>query len=212
MGSTPHTPATTDSASEVALPTRLEQTGEQRLLYRVSAQTKGRRHIEIVGKYDDEAAVAWGFYGGILTAVTGLIGLTYEGLIGFYNVWPTFLFALALVVGLLLVRFGRRSTMEERVVATVDLVDRRLELLGEAASQVDLDEVQEIVFGLSRYPLSGDRGAVKVQAASVLVRIGDDRLVTVVNACTDKDATYGVARFLSGVTGLAVKQVGVGVK
>lgn len=211
MGSTPHTIASAHSGrSEVA--TKLEQLAEQRLLYGVNARTVGRREVHVIGRIDDETAVAWGFYGGLITAIAGLVGLTYEGLIGFWNVWPTFLFALALVVGLLMARFGRRSTMEEREIALVDLVDRRLTIRGDDTYDIALDDVVEIVFGLTRYPISGDRRSVKVQAASVLVRLVDERLVTVVNACTDKDATYGVARFLGSLTGLSVKQVGEGVK
>jgi hypothetical protein len=193
-------------------PTELEQAGELRLLYRVAVQTRGRQCVRITGTYDDESVVAWGFYGGILTAVAGVAGLAYEGLLGLWNVWPTFLFSFTLVVGLLMMRFGPRSTLDEREIATVDLVERTLTIDADSSRpELLLDDVSEIVFGLTRYPLSGDKKSVRVQAASVLVRVGD-RLVTVVNACTDKDSAYGVARFLGSVTGLPVKQVGAGVK
>lgn len=216
MGSTPHTLATTDSAEDRlerdSVATRLERLAEQRLLYGVSAQTMGRRNVRIIGRVDDETAIAWGFYGGVLTAVAGLVGLTYQGYLGLWNVGPTLLWSVVALFGILIARFGRRSTMEEREVASIDLVDRILTIKGDETHVVDLDQITEIVFGLTRYPISGDKNSVRVQAASVLVRVEDDRLATVVNACTDKDATYGVARFLSSLTGFPVKQVGEGVK
>lgn len=215
MGPSPNTFATTDSAESVESPsvaTKLETLAERRLLYGVSARTMGRRRVEIVGQIDDETAVAWGFYGGLITAVGGLLGLIYQGYLGFWNVGPTLLWSSIVVIGLLTARFGRSTTMEQREVASVDLVDRRLTIKGDTTHELSLDDITEIVFGLTRYPISGDKKSVKVQAASVLVRLEDNRLVTVVNACTDKDATYGVARFLGSLTGFSVKQVGEGVK
>lgn len=200
-------------ATSTALIQRADQPG---LIFKPRVTRSAESVFRIIGYRDNENVVPWGFWGGLLAVAVGAVVLAWEGLTGLWAFWDLIGALAAVAVGLLMMRFGARTSLTEEPCAEVNVQTRRLRLLtsGEevALPDVSLDDLEEIVFGMTRYPVSRDRGAVKVEAFSLLVRHNSNTLIPIVEASPDKDELFGVARFLAGTTGLRVTQVGRGVK
>lgn len=194
----------------------LERADKPGLIFRPMVQRAGAQRFIIAGKKDDDSVIPWGFWGGIFAVAVGAVVFAYEGVTGLWAIWDMLGALAAIAVGLLLMRFGSRSSLTDEPCAEVDLTARTLRLLSSteemALPQISLDDIDEIVFGMTRYPVSRERDAVKVEAYSLLVRHASDTLLPVVEVSPDKELLYGVARFLSRVTGLDITQVGRGIK
>ena len=134
-----------------------------------------------------------------------------------YSVWDLLWTTLLLGGLLLLAAFGRRglSSLRRVRVAGIDLERGELALgAGEAAAEVvlELESVQEVVFGMIYYPLSHGRRDVRVRAYTLMLRDGRGELVPVLEACADKEETYALAVLLSRLCRAPLSQVGAGVQ
>lgn len=194
----------------------LERADQPGLIFRPTVARVGAERFIIAGQKDDASVIPWGFWGGMFAVAVGAVVFAYEGVTGLWAIWDMVGALAAIAFGLLLMKFGTRTSLTDEPCAELDLQSGRLRLLssseGIALPDVHLDELTEIVFGMTRYPVSRERGAVNVDAYSLLVRHASDTLIPVVEVSPDKDSLYGVARFLSRVTGLNVTQVGRGIK
>lgn len=195
-----------------ALISRADKPG---LIYRPRLVRAAPTLFRLVGMRDNESVIPWGFWGGVFALAVGLGVIIYEGVSGLWAVWDLTWAIAAVVVGVITMRVGRRTSLEPEPCAEIDLDARTLRLTSSsevALPEVSLDEVTEIVYGMTSYPVSSAANAVKIDAFSLLVRHGDNTLLPVVEASPDKDALYQVARFLSQVTRTPLTQVGLGVR
>jgi hypothetical protein len=194
----------------------LERADRPGLIYGPVVQQLAPDRFAVVGQKDDASVIPWGFWGGLVAVAAGAVVLAYQGLTGLWAFWNLVWALIPMAFGLILMRFGSRSSLRAEPCAEIDLRTGTLRLLSSteniALPEVRLDDLTEIVFGMTRYPVSHDRGAVDVDAYSLLVRHASDTLIPVVEVSPDKDSLFAIARFLSRVTGLQIMQVGRGVK
>lgn len=193
-----------------------ERSDRPGLIFKPRVEQPGPQIFRIVGRRDDPGTTPWGFWGGVLAVTVGLAVLAYEGVTGLWAIWDLVGSIAVIVVGLLLLRFGARTSLTDEPCAEVDLAERRIRLLSSTESlplpDLAIDDVVEVVFGMTRYPVSVGKDSPKVDAYSLLVRHHSDTLVPIVEVSPDKDELFGVARFIARVTGQPLTQVGIGVK
>lgn len=184
------------------------------LIYKPLIRPSGASCYEIRGQRDDKNIIAWGFWGGLLVLV--VLGLLIASAQTVYNMWDIVWFLAALAVGSLLYRYGRRSSLREDVLCEVDLERRTLAWPGAEEGDGELvlyfDEINEVVFGMTDYPVSRSRQDVQVHAFTLLVRDADDRLVPVVEASPDKEETHTIAKILGNELNLRISYVGKGIR
>lgn len=194
----------------------LERADRPGLIYRPRVVRPSPTLFRIVGDRDDEAVIPWGFWGGVFAIVVGASVIGYEGVTGLWAIWDLTGAIAAITIGLLLMRFGSRTSLREEPCAELDLAAGTLRLTSSSESaalpEVGLSELNEIVYGMTTYPVSSSPGAVRVQAYSLLVRHQSDTLLPIVEASPDKEALFGLAQFLGRVMRLPITQVGLGVK
>lgn len=166
----------------------------------------------LVAQREDQSITPWGLWGAVSTAVTGFLLLSYEGYRGFHD-WNTVVFSvMILAVALMLARFGRKNSLVPVRLLEVDLERRQLTLPTSPETVLSLDDVHELVYAMIRYPISNSRGAVKVEAYSVLVRTPEGDLLPLIEASPHKTAVFSFARAMSQWTGHDITHVGIGVK
>lgn len=185
------------------------------LIYRPRVVRHSATLFQLVGMRDDEAIVPWGLWGGVFAAAVGVGLIIYEGVTGLWAFWDLTGAIAAIVIGLLLMRFGRRSSLEPEPCAEIDLEQRTLRLTSSAEVAlpiVSLDDITEVVYGMTSFPVSSAENAIHVDAFSLLVRYGDNLLLPVIEVSPDKDELYMIARFISQVTRTPLTQVGAGVR
>lgn len=196
--------------------TLLERADRPGLIFTPRVDRLTPQTFRVVGYRDDERTIPWGFWGGVFAIVVGAAVLAYEGLTGLWAIWDLVGAIAAIAAGLLLMRFGTRSSLREEPCAEIDLHQGTIRLLssteGLALPEIRLADVTEVVFGMTRYPVSRGKGAVKVEAFSLLVRHSSDTLIPIVEVSPDKDHLFGVAKFVGSLVGRDVTQVGLGVK
>lgn len=194
----------------------LERADRPGLIYSPRVVRVSDSAFRIVGRRDDEKVVPWGFWGGVFALAVGAILLGYEGITGLWAIWDLAGAIAAIVLGLLLVRFAARTSLRDEPCAEVDLRAQTLRLTssseGVALPEVPLHELTEVVYGMTRYPVSSAPDAVRVEAFSLLVRHQSDTLLPIIEASPDKEDLFVLARFLSQATRLPIAHVGLGVR
>jgi hypothetical protein len=217
MSSSPETVETVQTV-ESARPTqtlvRTRSGREGGLIYKPLIRPSGASRYEIRGQREDKSIIAWGFWGGLLVLV--VLGLLIASAQTVYNVWDIIWFLAALAVGSLLYRYGRRSSLREEVLCEVDLERRTLAWPGAEQGDGEIvlyfDEINEVVFGMTDYPVSKSRQDVQVHAFTLLVRDAEDRLVPVVEASPDKEEAHTIAKILGNELNLRISYVGKGIR
>ncbi len=193
-----------------------ERSDRPGLIFKPRVDQVGPRSFRIMGLRDDERTVPWGFWGGLLAVAVGVGILGYGGVTGLWALWDMVGAIAVLTVGILLMRYGARTSLAEEPCAEIDLSEGTIRLMsstaGVALPEIRIADVTEVVFGMTRYPVSKGEGAVNVEAYTLLVRHASDTLVPVVEVSPDKDQLFGVAKFIARVTGQRMTQVGIGVK
>ena len=187
---------------DVTVPTKLEP--GVGLVFKPIVHLIAPDTFRLMGEQRDESIVPWGFWFGAIFATIGAAILVYFGSLGFWSVGETALGVGAVVTGLLFFRYGVTSRLRELELAMIDGPRGTLALVGKP--QFSLAEIEEVVFGLTRYPEAG----VKVQVFTLLIRVGDT-LFPVVEASPDKGLLFEVAKVISRLSGAPLKQVGEGV-
>lgn len=190
---------------------RPDEDRPRRLIYDPEIVRSGPSRFQVRGEFEDKTIVAWGFWGGVLVAAVSLALIFNSRAI--YTPWDMIWSMLAIVVGVFLYRFGKRSSLREEVLCEIDL------LRGEFAWRsgddgrlaIGFDDITEIVYGMTKYPVSERRSDVYVHAFTLLVRDGEERLIPVVEATPDKEKAHAIAETLSRELRMSISYVGEGI-
>ncbi|MBA2661138.1 MAG: hypothetical protein H0U74_02490 [Bradymonadaceae bacterium] len=174
--------------------------------------------FRIVGKRDDSTIVPWGFWGAFLMAVVLGLVIVFRGASGLYSMWDAFWVAIALSTGAIMFKLGRRTSLNKELLCEVDMA-RQMMLWpsrdddpNSTMLAVPFEELSEVVFGMTRYPVSARRADVMVHAFTLLVRDGQDRLVPIIEASPNKEEAHRIGLFLAENIGLPMTYVGIGIK
>lgn len=190
------------------------------LVYEPRLRQMSRSEVQVCGRREVPGLIPWGFWGGLLLAFVAYFLIT--GAQGFWSLWDILWALVALTVGILLFRFGRRSSRRLGVLCVLNF-ERELIIwpidsqasatstpgsLGSGDLVLSFDEIEEIVFAMIDYPLS--KGGVEVHAFTLLVRGGADRLVPIIEATPAKEDAHEIAKMLAGQLRLNISYVGNG--
>ena len=193
---------------------RLHEENAPSMVYQPRVAATGVDSFEVRADAENTELIPWGFWGGLLVlAVSLMIIVSVKGL---YSMWDVFWAIFALTFGVLLWRYGRRTTLEEKTILHVDtareLVDWPTSVAGEGAISLDFDQITEVVFGMTSYPVSDRRRDVKVHAFTLLLRDRRERLLPVIEATPNKEEAHEVGKLLAGELGMEITYVGKGIK
>ncbi|WP_168210997.1 hypothetical protein [Persicimonas caeni] len=199
-------------ASDKLVQTRPEKKGGG-LVYNPLIRPSGQARYEIRGQLEDKSLIAWGFWGGLLVfVVTVLLILSAQSV---YNVWDILWALVALSFGVFLYRYGRKSSLREEVLCEVDIERQQLAwptAPGAGELALPFEEITEVVFGMTDYPLSESRSDVHVHAFTLLVRDADDRLIPIVEATPNKEEAHTIAKILGNELQMHISYVGKGIQ
>lgn len=195
--------------------TKLRWEGPGRLVYQPALHKLGADRYAVRGRREGDPGVPWGFWGGVLFAFVALMALL--GAESMYSLWDVAWVVLGLSVGALMYRYGRKSKLEE---ATLCEVDSRRGVLhwpegaqsGLGEMRLSFDQITEVVFGMTRLPVTDTAGDVRVDAFALLLRTERDELIPVVEGSPYKGDVHDVARFLADATDNEITYVGRGVR
>ena len=169
--------------------------------------------IDLIGRCEG-GRVAWGFWGGVLIALCIVLMVWRMGFGRYFEFSEVTLAAVFAAIGVLLWRFGRRTTLSEIRLAQFDLNAGTLRLLGSGVdgsrALLHADDLVEVVFGMTHYPVT--KNGIRIHAFSLLVRGPDDHLYPVVAATPHQGKLYEVAKLLSHFAKAPIRTVGRGVK
>lgn len=216
-------------ARPAALLTRTQPGGG--LIYDPRVHPVSDSAVQIRGRREVPGTVPWGFWGGLLVAMVAVFLVT--GARNFFYLWDIIWALGALAVGLMLFRYGRRSTLREELLCTLDLERQLIQwpatraprrggkpvadtqpaqdaLPAQGELVLSFDEVTEVVFAMIDYPLSAREPEVRVHAFTLLVRDSDERLIPIIEASPDKTETHQISRLLGHQLGRGVSYVGKG--
>ncbi len=208
----------TEAFEPVELPTELLVRNEDapRLVFDPAIERvygQGVHAFRVSGRLA-ENVVPWGFWGATLIAVVLGMVVVFRGATGLYSLWDTFWVVLALLVGTVMFKLGRRSSLSKELLCELDL-NQQLMLWpreGETQLAVPFEELTELVFGMTYYPVSQKRKDVMVHAFTLLARDSQNRLIPIVEASPDKEKTHEIGVFLGRNMRLPLKYVGLGIK
>lgn len=184
------------------------------LVFNPVAQPSGPHRFQIRGRRSQKGVIAWGFWGGLLALVVA-IGLIVSAS-DIYTLWDIMGAVVVLAIGLMVYRYGRRSSMREEVLCEVDV--ERATLAWPAAEEggaelvLPFDEVTEVVFGMTDFPVSPERRDVHVHAFSLLVCDEAQRLIPVIEATPNKGEAHHIAKILADQIGQPIRYVGKGIQ
>lgn len=191
------------------------------LVYDPVVRQVSHGHFQVCGRREVSGAIPWGFWGGLLLAFVAYFVIT--GAQGFWSVAEVVWAMVALTVGLVLFRFGRRSSRRLDVLCTLDFEREMLvwpteepatpgaiSSAGGGELVLQFDEITEVVFAMIDYPLSQRKGDVDVHAFTLLVRDGAERLVPVIEATPAKEEAHEIAKMIAAQLRLNISYVGNG--
>jgi hypothetical protein len=168
--------------------------------------------VEVHAERENPSLIPWGFWGGILVLIVA--GLLFVSARSVYSMWDLLWALAAIAVGLLAWRFGRRDAMEETRLLEIDMDRQQVMWLSDERDDggiaLDYEQITEVVFGMTEYPVSDDD--VKVDAFTLLVRDDRDQLIPVIEATPHKEEAHEIAKFLAGQVGMNITYVGRGIK
>jgi hypothetical protein len=187
------------------------------LVYDPNLVPASRGSYTIVGRLEDSRLIPWGFWGGVLMVVVIAALIVFRGSTGLYSMWDLFWTFLAIVIGAGMFKLGARSSLRPHRLVTIE-VDRGM-LVWENRHNEDapsivlpFEEITEIVFGMTNYPLSPTRKDINIHAFTLLVRDGNERLIPIIEASPNKEETHRVAAALAQLLKQQVTYVGIGSK
>lgn len=202
-------------AAEPPGPARLIESRDAAMVYAPRVRERPQGIIEILGLRDNPQVTPWGFWGGALLAGLILFLVFFAGSTGLRSFGALAAFAVVLIGALAMFKLGRRTSLEEELLCEIDLGRQTLAWptsLVESFVVVPFEEVEEVVYGMVRYPVSRGERASKIQAFTVLVRDGEQQLVPIIEASPNKEGAHQVAQFLSRLLKRPVTYVGLGIQ
>ncbi len=122
------------------------------------------------------------------------------------------------VIGSILIMLAGRPTARQiplgRVMPQDGLVRvyaAASRVMGGRDRDIWIDEVESVLFGMTRYPMDEARPEVKVEAFTLCLTLYDGSVVPLIEASPDKGASYAVALAVGESLGVPVIQAGLGV-
>ncbi len=157
------------------------------------------------------------FWGGLAIAAAAALFIIQPRLHGVGDAWGfAFVVALAATGAVMIAAGGRPATLEIQL-AEIRPDDGQIEIFPEASTEFDdlrrtiwFEEIAHVVFGMTRFPLHKGKGAPRVEAFTVCLHLFDGSVVPVVEATTDKNNGFLVARQLSESIGVPIQEAGLG--
>lgn len=192
------------------------------LVYDPIMRQVSHSHFQVCGRREVSGTIPWGFWGGILIAFVAYFLIT--GSQGFWSVLDVAWAMVALTVGLVLFRFGRRSSRRLEVLCTLDF-EREMFVwptekdastgaaqssLGSGDLVLNFDEIGEVVFAMIDYPLSQRKNEIDVHAFTLLVRDAEERLIPIIEATPAKEEAHEIAKMIASQLRLNISYVGNG--
>ncbi len=182
-------------------------------VYEPEIRQPSKHLVEVWARKEQPGVIAWGFWGGVLAAAVAVY-IVLEGSTAMLSLGDVLLVSTILMVGLIIFRLGRRSSLEEELLFEVD---GRFETLSWPVGDGQLkalafEDVETIVFSLVETPVPGSKAGTKLSAAQVSLRDHEGKSHPVIFASPSKGEAHRVARGLGQALGLNVDYEGTGVK
>ncbi|RAL25279.1 hypothetical protein DL240_03440 [Lujinxingia litoralis] len=185
-----------------------------RMVYSPFVRERPGRLLQVRGQRDNPDVVPWGFWGAVMLGALLVMLIVFRGNSGIQSMWDMLWFMLAIAMGSVMLKLGKKTSLEEHLLCELDqlrgIVTWPVE--GRAQMAVPFEEVSELVFGMTHYPISSDGEGTKVHAFSLLLRDGSGRLVPIVEASPNKGETHDVGKLFSRVLEVPLTYVGLGIK
>ena len=190
---------------------------QPRLAYEPRAVEVKPNLYEIRADREDPDVIPWGFWGGVVAALVGgyiLFSGVLAGPAVDFSVVDLAVIAGLGMTGLVLYRLGRKSTLDEMALCTLDM---REQIISWPTADdgvppaVAFQDVQEVIFAIVDVPVEGSRSEAQIDAASVELRDGRGRALPLVAPTTSKGEAHRIARMIAEVFGLSVNYQGTGV-
>ena len=211
-----------DEASAPVMPerettprTQLQWEGPGQIVYEPRIRQVGLEHYAIEGKCEDRNHIAWGFWGALMAVAVMLLVLS-SGL-AMLSMWDIFWAMASISVGVLLYQFGDRSSLREEVLCEINVPQEHIvwpqgTIDRDEHRQLRFDEVTEIVFGMTRLPVTSSDARVRVDAFTLLVRTPRDKLIPVIEGSPYKEEVHNIGELLGELTGHSMTYVGRGIR
>ena len=196
--------------------TELEWEGPGNLVFEPALHQVGPERYLVEGRREVDSGIPWGFWGGVLAL--GALLLLLANAASFWTMWDFLWAALAALVGVFLYRYGRHTSLGDVILLDVDIGWGAMRwptdaLSGEGAERVvDFEGVTEVVFGMTRMPVTTRSRGVRVDAFTLLVRTTDDHLIPVIEGSPYKGEVHDIGRFLAEAIGCELTYVGRGIQ
>lgn len=175
-----------------------------------------RRSWRITEQRQEARGNALRFWGALAIAAAAAIFLLRPSLHGVSDMWGFALVVATAAVGAIMIAAAGRPQTREIHLAEIRPDDSLVEIFPEASSEFDglrrtiwFEEIAHIVFGMTRFPLHSGKNAPRVEAFTVCLHLFDGSVVPVVEATTDKNNGFLVARQLSESLGVPIQDAGL---
>lgn len=194
-------------------PARVVSTPGARMVYSPFLKERPGRTLQVRGERDNPAVVPWGFWGAVMLAGILAAMIVFRGSSGLQSMWDLLWVMLAVVAGSVMLKLGKKTSLEEHLLCELDLMRGIVTWPVQGTElAVPFDEVEELVFGMTQYPISSDGEGTKVHAFSLLLRDAQGRLVPIVEASPHKGETHQIGQVFSQVLEVPLTYVGMGIK
>lgn len=197
-------------------PVSILESSDHRLVYDPSIAHDGGGNFAVLGRIEDTRMVPWGFWGAVLLLGTFAGLVAFRGSTGLYTMSEHFWVLLAFMLGAGMYKLGAKTSLKTHRLLTIE-VDRSM-LVWEGKTKdapsivLPFEEVTELVFGMTSYPLAHNRRNIEIHAFTLLVRDSQDRLIPIIEASPNKEEAHMVAGALGQLLKQPLTYVGLGIK
>ncbi|RVU48417.1 hypothetical protein EA187_03000 [Lujinxingia sediminis] len=183
------------------------------MVYSPYLKERPGRALQVLGERDNPSVVPWGFWGAVMLAGLLAAMIVFRGTSGLQSMWDLLWVMLAVVAGSVMLKLGKKTSLEEHLLCELDLMRGIVTWPVQGTElAVTFDEVEELVFGMTHYPISSDGEGTRVHAFSLLLRDAQGRLVPIVEASPNKGETHQIGQVFARVLEVPLTYVGMGIK
>ena len=158
------------------------------------------------------------FWGAFLIGATALMTVAVPRWRSFDEPIDLIVPLVTVAVGSILILLGGRPTRLEVPLARLMPQDGLMRVYASASEVLEgqdrdiwMDEIREVLFGLTRFPLNPARPEITVEAFTVCLLLYDGSIVPVVEATGDKLVAFNLANAMGESLGVPMSQTGLGV-
>lgn len=173
--------------------------------------------FQIIGQKEDPRTKPWGYWFGGAFVILAIFHLLNVGTSVAWSMREIVIGVSLLGIATLFLKYGVTTRFIERQVARIDVNRGTLTIhsIGrnspEKERELGIADLEEVVFGMTQFPVKENGKGVTVHAFTLLVRV-DDVLIPVVEASPDKGALFEAAKLIAKVSGAPLIQVGDGIR